>query len=88
MAAVTRKITTSQTGDVFEARDSASGLLVALKRVRRLVIRERKALEIERAVRILTTISHPNILPLFGVFADTTSLYLVMDLCQVRIVSA
>lgn len=46
------------------------------------MLKDRQALECERLIKVLSRISHPNVLPLFCVFADTVSLYLVFDFCH------
>jgi len=43
----------------------------------KLRLTEQQALETERHVRILTTLSHPHIASLWGVFTDATALHLV-----------
>ncbi|MGL5626396.1 MAG: protein kinase domain-containing protein [Candidatus Rhabdochlamydia sp.] len=66
-------------GEVFLAQESASGRLVALKRMRvelkdSSILRERFL----REARVTATLTHPSIVPVFNIYADQSIPYFTM----------
>ncbi|ELR17338.1 serine/threonineprotein kinase [Acanthamoeba castellanii str. Neff] len=69
-------------GQVRAARDIATGLLLAIKILdKRHVVKENKVEQVKREKQILESLSHPNIIHLYGTFQDNNSLFFAMEYC-------
>jgi len=77
---VARRLGVTRHGELYEGRDAATGAPVAVERIRRLVLPERQAREVERRVAALAQLSHPHVVALYGAFADPATLTVVTEL--------
>ena len=69
-------------GKVYMAQHRASGFLCALKAVSKARIREENIEEpFIREIKIQMYLNHPNIVKLYGFFADEENIYLVLECC-------
>ena len=70
-------------GEVLHAIEKKSRLEVAIKRMGKMeIIRKRSTRNVIREIEILSSLSHVNIIKLFGFFWDSEFLYLILELAS------
>jgi len=71
---------------VYEAKEISSGMTCAIKRLsKRDALRLNSHKRIERELRIYSNLSHPNIVQLYSWFHDDSSIYMVMEFCDISL---
>jgi len=63
------------------ARDESTGEEVAIKVIKKATLSEEDLMRIQRELKILTTLSHPNIIKVLDVIERKTVTYIVMEYC-------
>lgn len=67
-------------GSVFLAKDKRTQILVALKVIKKKMIKDAKmANQIKNEIKIQSCLSHPNVLTFYGFFQDSEQFYLILE---------
>ena len=70
-------------GEVFKVRHKISGLDFAIKVIQKRKIIEKRMLgQLRREIRIMYSLSHPNIISLYSHFEDVNNFYLILELAE------
>ena len=66
-------------GQVFKAKEVATGALVAIKQIQKDKMDKYELHELREEIEIMRTCQHPNIVELYDIIEDTQQLFLVME---------
>ena len=76
-----RKLGKGRFGDVYMARDKRSGFALAIKMINKKELKESEMeSQLIQEIKIQLYSSHPNILKMYGFFADEKKIYLLLEL--------
>jgi aurora kinase len=78
---VGRKLGKGRFGDVFMARDIKSGFVIAIKMInKKEVVDAGMESQLTQEIKVQMFANHPNVLKMYGFFADHNKIYLLLEL--------